>query len=80
MGFIDGDSRDQISLLQACIDEYVAPDSLFRVVDAFVASLDLAELGFNRVVAAGHFEGSATRKSARAGNHVSRTPLKPRRS
>ena len=52
MSFIDGDSRDQISLLPACIDDYVAPDSLVRVVDAFVASLDLAELGFNRAVAA----------------------------
>ena len=52
MSFIDGDSRDQISLLPACIDDYVTPDSLVRVVDAFVASLDLAELGFNRAVAA----------------------------
>ena len=52
MSFIDGDSRDQISLLPACIDDYVAPDSLVRVVDAFVASLNLAELGFNRAVAA----------------------------
>ena len=48
VSFIDGDSRDQISLLPA----YVAPDALVRVVDAFVASLDLAELGFNRVAAA----------------------------
>ena len=52
MSFIEGDSRDQISLLPACIDDYVAPDALVRVVDAFVASLDLAELGFNRAVAA----------------------------
>jgi transposase len=52
VSFIDGDSRDQISLLPACVDDYVAPDSLVRVVDAFVASLDLAELGFNRAVAA----------------------------
>nr|WP_292186264.1 hypothetical protein [Mesorhizobium sp.] len=52
MSFIDGDSRDQINLLPACIDDYVAPDSLVRVVDAFVASLDLSELGFNRAVAA----------------------------
>ena len=52
MSFIEGDSRDQISLLPACIDDYVAPDALVRVVDAFVGSLDLAELGFHRVVAA----------------------------
>lgn len=48
MSFIGGDNRDQISLLPECIDDYVAADSLVRVVDAFVASLDLAELGFNR--------------------------------
>jgi hypothetical protein len=52
VSFIEGDSRDQISLLPACIDDYVAPNSLVRVVDAFVASLDMAELGFNRAVAA----------------------------
>jgi hypothetical protein len=52
VSFIDGDSRHQISLPPACIDDDVAPDSLVRVVDAFVASLDLAELGFNRAVAA----------------------------
>ena len=52
MSFIDGDSRDQISLLPACIDDYVAPAGLVRVVDAFVASLDLAGLGFDRAIAA----------------------------
>lgn len=52
MSFIYGDSRDQVSLLPACVDDYVAPNAVVRVVDAFVASLDLAELGFNRVVAA----------------------------
>jgi hypothetical protein len=52
VSFIEGGSRDQINLLPACIDDYVAPDALVRVVDAFVASLDLAELGFNRAVAA----------------------------
>jgi transposase len=52
VSFIEGESRDQISLLPACVDDYVAPDALVRIVDAFVASLDLAELGFNRAVAA----------------------------
>ncbi|WP_312037375.1 transposase [Mesorhizobium caraganae] len=51
MSFVEGDSRDQISLLPACVDDYVAP-ALVRVVDAFVASLELADLGFNRAVAA----------------------------
>lgn len=52
MSFINGDSRDQMSLLPACINDYVASDALVRVVDAFVDSLDLAELGFSRVIAA----------------------------
>jgi transposase len=52
VSFIEGDSRDQISLLPACIDDYVERDAQVRVVDAFVASLDLAELGFHRAVAA----------------------------
>ena len=52
MSFIDGDSRDQVSLLPPSVDDYVGPEALVRVVDAFVASLDLIELGFNRVIAA----------------------------
>jgi transposase len=52
MSYIDGESRQQVSLLPACVDDYVAPDALVRVVDAFVASLDLSELGFGRATAA----------------------------
>ena len=52
MSFIEGVDRGQVSLLPACVDDYVASNSLVRVVDAFVASLDLGELGFERTVAA----------------------------
>jgi hypothetical protein len=52
MSFIEGVDRGQVALLPPCIDDYVAPDTLVRVVDAFVASLDLAELGFARAVCA----------------------------
>ena len=52
MSFIEGTERGQVSLLPPCLDDYVAPDALVRMVDAFVASLDLAELGFGRTVAA----------------------------
>jgi transposase len=52
VSFIDGESRHQVSLLPPCVDDYVGPEALVRVVDAFVAGLELAELGFNRVVAA----------------------------
>jgi transposase len=52
VNFINGSARDQISPPPACVDDYVSPDALVRVVDAFVASLNLGELGFGRAVAA----------------------------
>ncbi|MET3352819.1 IS1182 family transposase [Xanthobacter autotrophicus] len=52
MSFIKGTDRGQVSLLPACVDDYVAHDALVRVVDVFVASLDLFELGFSRTIAA----------------------------
>lgn len=52
MSFIEGTDRGQVSLLPACVEDYVAPDALVRVVDAFVASLNLGVLGFGRTVAA----------------------------
>ncbi len=52
MTFIEGTGRDQVSLLPPCIDDYVGSDALVRVVDAFVAGLDLTQLGFGRTVAA----------------------------
>ena len=52
MSFIEGTTHGPGQRLPACVDDYVAPDALVRVVDAFVASLDLTELGFSRTVAA----------------------------
>lgn len=52
MSFIEGTDRAQASLLPACIDDYIALDSLVRIVDAFVDSLDLVDLGFTRAIAA----------------------------
>jgi transposase len=52
VSFIEGPARGQASLLPPRVDDYVEPDALVRVVDAFVASLNLAELGFSRAVAA----------------------------
>jgi transposase len=51
-GFIEGHDRQQPSLLPACVDDYVGEDALARIVDAFVRSLDLAELGFGRAISA----------------------------
>jgi transposase len=52
VSFIEGENRSQVSLLPLGIDDYIALDSLVRVLDAFVESLDLSELGFERTIAA----------------------------
>lgn len=52
MGFIEGQDRTQASLLPPSIDDYIAADALVRVVDMFVDSLDLCEIGFERAVSA----------------------------
>ena len=44
--FIEGQDRDQVTLLPECLDDYIAADNPVRVVDAFVDELRLAELGF----------------------------------
>jgi transposase len=44
--FIEGQDRSQVTLLPECLDDFIAEDNPVRVVDAFVAELDLARLGF----------------------------------
>jgi transposase len=46
--FIEGISRDQVTLLPESLDDYVAEENPARVIDAFIEMLDLGELGFNR--------------------------------
>jgi transposase len=48
MGYIEGHSRDQMLLLPASVDDYVAADNPVRFIAAFVDDLDLGELGFGR--------------------------------
>ena len=50
MPFIEGGDRYQVRF--ASLDDMVAPDSEARVIDAFVGSLDLAAMGFERVESA----------------------------
>jgi len=52
MGYIQNEDRNQIVLLPQCIDDYIAEENSVRVIDAFVASLDLNELGFSKSVPA----------------------------
>jgi transposase len=51
MGHRAGQSREQAALFPLLLDEMVGPDRLVRVVDAWVQSLDVAALGFEKAVA-----------------------------
>lgn len=46
-----GQSREQMILFPESLDEAVGSDDPVRVIDAFVDSLDLSQLGFSKVVA-----------------------------
>lgn len=52
-GFILGEDRQQAVLFPDRLDDLVPADALVRVIDAFVAGLDLAGLGFARARALG---------------------------
>ena len=47
--FVEGQDRQQVTLLPECLDDFIGEDNPVRVVDAFVAELDLGELGFDGV-------------------------------
>src|SRR5215470_16281227 len=48
MDYIRGTDRNQIMLFPESVDDYITADNPVRFIDAFVSSLDLAELGFAR--------------------------------
>jgi transposase len=48
MSFVQGTDRQQMALLPPCIEDYVPENAPVRFLDAFVRSLDLAVLGFQR--------------------------------
>jgi transposase len=48
--FVEGEDRRQTTLLPDCIEDCVSEENPVRVIEAFVAALDLAELGFEGVV------------------------------
>jgi hypothetical protein len=50
--FVAEADRGQWTLLPECLDDFIDEINPVRVVDAFVAALDLAELGFDGVEAA----------------------------
>ncbi|QLA80307.1 IS1182 family transposase [Acidovorax sp. JMULE5] len=47
--FIEGEDRQQITMLPECLDDYIAEDNPVRVVDVFVEELDLRALGFDGI-------------------------------
>src|SRR5260370_3281587 len=51
MAHVNGESRYQATLFPEVLDEVVERDDPVRVIDAFVDTLDLAELGFSKVAA-----------------------------
>jgi len=52
MGFVEGIHRHQMVMFPESLDEYIADDNPVRFVDAFIESLDLQALGFERSVPA----------------------------
>src|SRR3989442_373467 len=48
MDYIRGVTRNQVILFPETVEDYITADNSVRFVDAFVASLDLVALGFNR--------------------------------
>jgi len=48
MDYIQKKNRNQVILLPECIDDYVSEENSVRIIDAFVTSLDLQELGFKK--------------------------------
>jgi transposase len=45
--FIEGQDRQQVTLMPECLDDFIADDNPVRVIDAFVGELDLGSLGFD---------------------------------
>ena len=45
--FVEGQDRQQVTLLPECLDDFIAEDNMVRIVDVFIEELDLAALGFD---------------------------------
>src|SRR5438046_5919114 len=52
MDYIRGAPRNQVILFPESVEDYITADNSVRFIDAFVSSLDLAGLGFNRALPA----------------------------
>jgi transposase len=52
MGYIQGEGRNQGTLFPVVLDDFVPADHMCRVIDAFVETLGMSDLGFERARAA----------------------------
>lgn len=52
MPYINGTDRSEVLLFPEALDDYLTPENPVRFIDTFVASLDMAELGFTHSVPA----------------------------
>jgi transposase len=52
MGYIQGEGRNQATLFPVLLDDFVPADHVCRVIDAFVETIAMTELGFERAKAA----------------------------
>ena len=50
--FIEGDDRNQSTLLPDCLEDYVSEDNPVRIVDVFIDELNLETLGFDGMLPA----------------------------
>jgi transposase len=48
MGYISGESREQITMFPEVVDDYITEDNPVRFIEAFVDGLDVSQLGFGR--------------------------------
>lgn len=48
MKYVEGQDREQMTLLPDCIEDYIGEDNPVRVIDAFVDGLNLDALGIKR--------------------------------
>jgi transposase len=53
VAYIQGESRNQTSLFPVSLEDLIPEDHLVRVIDAYVAGLDLARLGFDKAIPKG---------------------------
>ena len=50
--FVEGEDRNQVTLMPECLEDYVSADNPVRVIDVFIDELDLIGLGFDGVAPA----------------------------